>query len=436
MKVCVFGLWHLGSVTSACLARLGQPVVGLDFDAKVINDLNQGRAPLHEPGLNELILENVNAGRLSFTTDAASALKGADFVWVAFDTPVDEDDCADIGFLEKNMKKIVKYCKTGSKVIISSQAPVGFTAKMEKLFSRLGPGKKIYFASSPENLRLGKAIQVFCEPDRIVVGTRTHADIKEFAPLFSLISDKIEWMSTESAEMTKHAINAFLAASVSFANEIALLCERVGADAKEVERGLKTEARIGPKAYLGAGTAFSGGTLARDIGFLTELSRKYLLPSHLIKAVKVSNDFHRHWVKNKCAEVLGSLKNKKLAILGLTYKPGTDTLRRSFAVALARSLKAEGALIRGFDPMVKAAGFGAAKIITLSGSVKEAINDAKVIIVATQWPEFTKLSPDVVTAMEGKIIIDPNGFIEPLVKGKKIKYFRVGSCRQIRSAGQ
>ncbi len=421
MKICVFGLWHLGSVTSACLAKLGHSVIGLDFDRGVIDSLNKGVAPLFEPGLNELLTEGISKKLLSFTIEPQKALKDVDYIWITFDTPVDSRDKADIGFLEKQIGRVSPFCGADAKLIISSQVPVGFTAKVEKTLMRVRSA-----ACSPENLRLGKAIDVFLNPDRIIIGTRSPEDRKEFLPLFSSIAEKLEWMGTESAEMVKHGINSFLAASVCFANEIAAICERVGADAKEVERGLKTESRIGPGAYLSPGVAYSGGTLARDINFLISLSRENSLPSHLIKAVKASNDFHKKWAMNKCIESLGSLKNKKLAILGLTYKPGTSTVRRSLALSLAKSLKAEGAEVRGFDPMGKKLGLDGSKIIKLFDSAEEAVSGADGIIIATQWPQFKNLEPPVIQSMEGKTVIDPNGFIEPLIRSRNIRYFSVG----------
>jgi len=308
MNVCVFGLWHLGLVTSACLAKIGHTVVGLDFDKDVVSGLQNGKTPLFEPGLNELISEQVQVGRISFTNKPAEALKKAQILWLAFDTPVNEKDVADILFLEDNFKKIKAYLNDGTRIVISSQAPVGFVSKIEKNFVKHYPNKKCYFACSPENLKLGRALDAFLNPDRIIIGVKNQESREAFFSLFSSITNRLEWMKIESAEMTKHAINSFLAISVCFANEIASLCEQVGADAKEVERGLKTESRIGPKAYLGPGVAFSGGTLARDINFLVKLSDKYKLPAYLIKAVNASNSFHKKWIERKCCEFLGSIR--------------------------------------------------------------------------------------------------------------------------------
>jgi UDPglucose 6-dehydrogenase len=426
MNICVFGLWHLGVVTSTCLAKLDHNVIGLDFNKEVIKGLQKGQAPLFEPGLNELISEQMQAGRLSFSCDAREAVRNAQVLWFAFDTPVNEKDVADIKFLENNFKKIMSCLNDGTEVVVSSQAPVGFVSKIEKEFGKQYPNKKCYFACSPENLKLGRALDAFLNPDRIIIGVRDQESKEIFFPLFSSITDRLEWMKIESAEMTKHAINSFLAISVCFANEVACICEQAGADAKEVERGLKTELRIGPKAYLKPGVAFSGGTLARDINFLVKLSGKYKLPAHLIKAVNDSNLFHKNWIERKCRQFFASFKRKTIAILGLTYKPGTDTLCRSFAVELAKSFHAKGARVIGFDPAIKSIPKSLFKIIELKQSVKEAILEADVVIIAVEWPEFLQFGEDIINLMKNKIIIDPNGFIAKLVEHKDLNYVSVG----------
>jgi len=260
MNVCVLGLWHQGSVTAACLAEMGHHVMGCDFDEAVIDALKQGHAPIAEPGLDELIQKHIEHKELNFTADLQTALKNIDVLWVAYDTPVDDDDNADVEFVTTRIEQALKIVPENTLVIISSQLPVGTTTRLMQNNER----KNIYFAYSPENLRLGQAIQVFLQPDRFVVGVNDPLAKEKAHTLFYPLRCSIEWMSIASAEMTKHALNAFLAASVTFANEIAQLCEQLGADAKEVERGLKSDIRIGKRAYLSPGAAFAGGTLARD----------------------------------------------------------------------------------------------------------------------------------------------------------------------------
>jgi UDPglucose 6-dehydrogenase len=239
MKICVLGLWHLGTVTAACLAGAGYKVVGLDFDGAAVARLEAGEPPVLEPGLEALVKEGIRQGNLAFTTDIKSALDGAEILWVTYDTPVDEEDRADIEFVLERIERLFEHLSAGTLVLISSQLPVGSTRHLEERYARAYPDKPVSFASSPENLRLGSAISIFTNPDRIVAGVRSKRDKERLSALFSPFSGRIEWMSVESAEMTKHAINSFLAVSVTFANEVATLCEQVGADAKEVERGLK-----------------------------------------------------------------------------------------------------------------------------------------------------------------------------------------------------
>jgi UDPglucose 6-dehydrogenase len=410
MKVCVFGLWHLGCVTAACLAELGISVIGLDFDETVINGLRNSIAPIHEPGLNELINKNLNTF-ISFTTDPALALKETDYLWVTFDTPVDNEDNADTQYVINTTENLFNYFKMGLKIIISSQLLVGSTNKLRIEYNKHYEKSNVSFCYSPENLRLGKAIDIFMNPDRIVIGA-DDIDRDKYECLFSKISRRLEWMSIESAEMTKHSINAFLAVSAVFANEIATICEFVGADAKEVERGLKTEQRIGNKAYVAPSSAISGGTLKRDIMFLGNLANKYNFQAPLIKSIGISNDLHKMWAKNKALQILGSLSGKNIGILGLTYKPGTDTLRRSLSVELCKELFLSDAVICAYDPLVKKLDEEYCDFINLTSNITQVFNNADCVILCTEWNDFKNcLNQQNINIMRNKIIIDCNGFM-------------------------
>ena len=388
MKVCVLGLWHLGTVTASCLASGGHDVTGLDFDAMTIENLQAGQPPLSEPGLEDLVKRGLAEGRLRFTTAVDKAVADAEVVWVAYDTPVDDQDRADVDFVMERIMRLFAHLKDGTLVLISSQMPVGSTRRLERAYAEANTGRRVTFGYSPENLRLGKAIGVFTQPDRVVVGLRSDADRTRISALLQPFTDRIEWMSVESAEMTKHALNAFLATSVTFINEIAAVCEQVGADAKEVERGLKSEARIGPKAYLGPGGAFAGGTLARDIAFLTQIGAEHAVPLHLIPSVRVSNDEHKLWPRRRLQDLLGDLKGKCIAVWGLTYKPGTDTLRRSSAVELCQWLAQQGAHVQAHDPAVKSLPVELEATIQLQPTALAALTGATALVVATEWPEY------------------------------------------------
>ncbi len=386
MRIAVAGLWHLGTVISACLASAGHEVIA--FDEKV-EELQRGRPPLYEPGLSELLA----SASITFTSDR-NALRDAELLWIAYDTPVDEDDVADVEFVIARAASLFDVLRDGTLVVVSSQLPVGSVRRLEQLAPRLS------FACSPENLRLGKAIESFLQPARVVAGVRSERDRETFARAMQPITTKIEWMSVESAEMSKHALNAFLATSVAFINEIAVVCEQTGADAKEVERALKSDPRIGPRAYLSPGAAFAGGTLARDVGYLSAMR-----PLPLMNGVRASNDAHKAWPRRKLTSVLGGLHGRTIAILGLTYKPGTDTLRRSSSVELCRWLASSGARVRAHDPAVKSLPSDLS-FVELRASAEEAVSGADAIVIATEWPEYRELSLPANT-----VVIDANRFL-------------------------
>lgn len=427
MKICVQGLWHLGSVTAACLASVGHDVVGLDGDLNNIDNLNQGKAPLFEPGLDEMIQNEINEGHLRFVQSSREALADAEVLWVTFDTPVDEEDHADVEFVLGKIKSVLPELNDGTVVLISSQIPVGSIKKLEHFVKDNYIKKQICFAYSPENLRLGKSIDVFLNPDRIVVGARNDETKEKLKKLFSTITNKIEWMSVESAEMTKHAINAFLATSVTFANELAAICELYGADAKEVERGLKTESRIGPRAYLSPGGPFAGGTLARDIDFLDKAAQEKALAVPLLQSVRVSNDEHKKWVKRKLSEKFTPLNKLSVAIWGLTYKPETSTLRRSLAVALCDWLIEEGAIVHVYDPAVKVLPSHWNNQVDRFDDALEALGNTKVLVLGTEWAEFRETAKKLLEFVGNDyLVIDPNRYLQNEICLLGINYIAVG----------
>ena len=404
------------------------PTVGLDPDPATIADLKAGEPPILEPGLSDLIRTGMSTHRLRFTDDAAEAVSQSDLVWVAFDTPVDEEDRADAAYVEGHIRSLFPWLRDGSVVLISSQLPVGSTRRIESAYRDQYPATDVRFAYSPENLRLGKALDVFRKPERIVVGTRSAEDRRRLAPVLKPFCEHLVWMSVESAEMTKHALNAFLADSIVFINEIARLCEEVGADAKEVEKGLKTDERIGPRAYLGAGAAFAGGTLARDVSFLTCKARELAVPAPLLESIRLSNDLQKNWAGRKLESLLGALAGRTVAVLGLTYKPGTNTLRRSAAIELCRWLSDRQAKVAAFDPAVKELPEELRRTINLSDSALTALKDTDAAVVATEWPQFRELSArDLIDAMRTPIVLDANRFLEKaLAATPPLRYIAVG----------
>ncbi|HEY5499234.1 MAG TPA: nucleotide sugar dehydrogenase [Bacteroidales bacterium] len=424
----MFGLWHLGSVIASSLAEKGFEVIGLDPDPNRIKDMQKGIPPIFEPGLEESIKNNLASKKLFFTADEKTALDKTDILWVAFDTPVDEKDRADVDYVIEQIKRLFKHLTTGSLILISSQLPVGSTRHLQEAFLKKYPEKKVFFAYSPENLRLGRAIESFTKPDRIVVGLHNNEGKEKLEAIFKLFCDNIEWMSVESAEMTKHGLNAFLATSITFINELAILCEKVGADACEVERGLKSDPRIGIKSYLKAGAAFAGGTLARDVVFLDTIGKSLSISTPLITAINVSNQGHKMWALNKLRMELGDLNGKTVAVLGLTYKPGTNTLRRSSSIEMCENLAGNGVIVKCHDPSLKKLPPEYEGKFNFSTSINDALKGAQALVVATEWPEYKKLSiDDILQHMCKSIVIDANRFLEKtLGEDQRICYFAVG----------
>ncbi len=420
----MLGLWHLGCVTAACAAKF-ESVVGLDFDPAVVGQLQNGIPPLFEPGLAELINEGLQSKRLGFSDDPARACRDADLLWVCYDTPVDENDVADLALVIDGIGRCVSHLRPGMLILISSQVPAGTCRELETRF----PSYR--FAYSPENLRLGKALSIFTNAERIILGVRTETDAEELKPVLTNFTQHLIVVRTESAEMIKHAINSFLANSIAFMNEISRICEQVGADAKEVERGLKSEPRIGPGAYLSPGGPFAGGTLARDVVALTKIAQEKGERIILVPAIKLSNDQHKLWAIQKLQEELGELGGKSVAVLGLTYKPWTDTLRRSLAIELCRELVKKGANVRAYDPIVQKLPDELAGI-TLSRNLEEVVIGADAAVVCTEWPQIRETDWDKVLAKTKEtVVIDANGFLAKMVRNREgVTYRQVGKPKQ------
>jgi len=431
MKICVQGTWHLGSVTAACLADKGHKVIGLDYDTNVINSLSKGKAPIYEPGLDDLIEKGLAEKRLSFFDRPIDNIINQDILWITYDTPVDDDDRADIEFVFDQVEKTIPYLPLGITVLVSSQMPVGSIRRLEKLTQKNHPELKIGFAYSPENLRLGKAIDIFMNPDRIVVGFRSERDQNIIRKMLLTITEKIEWMTIESAEITKHAINAFLATSITFANEIATVCELTGADAKQVERGLKSEQRIGPKAYLSPGSAFAGGTLARDIQFLNQVGDNEGIKLPLLSSVKPSNDQHKSWAMRRLLAKFSDISGKKITLWGLAYKPGTDTLRRSLAVELANELIEKGVILTIHDPLVKSLPDTWKGKVIRSSHPLDSVCEADALVVATECTIYKEVEVAKIPSIApGIMILDANRYLDSLLNLDGIEYISVGQIKK------
>lgn len=416
LNIVVLGLWHLGSVTSACCSQYYN-VLGVDFDDGIVNNLNKGLAPLFEPNLNELILSGLENKTLAFTSNV-SDIKNVDVLWITYDTDVDENDESDVESVLKNIDGVLK-CIPNTLVIISSQLPVGTCLKLEIKYPNHN------FVSIPENLRLGKSIESFEKPDRIVIGVRSDSYNCLLSELLHPFSSNIIFMKTESAEMTKHAINSFLALSIVFINEIASLCESVGANASEVSIGLKSEVRIGKKSYLKPGGPFAGGTLARDVVSLMNLDKDDSIP--LITSIKRSNDVHKKWPIKKLNSLFSSLKDKNVVILGISYTDMTDTLRRSDAIELYEYFRGCGSDVSILDPMI----CRLPKEYDHIKLIEKISNTVDIIVVYTERTFFKQIKWDIVLPKNKSIVvIDVNGFLKSELQSiSNIKYFSFGDSK-------
>ena len=412
-RVCVIGIWHLGMVASACLADLGYVVVGVDKDSEKVRGLNRGIPVLFEPGIEELLVKNVRAKRLSYTTDLSQALKGAQYALITYDTPVNDRDEVDLSELFATASQLARYLDNGSIIIVSSQVPVGTCEQMEGIIRQANPALEFDIAYSPENLRLGAAIHRFQNPQAIVIGANSASTLNRVKQFFEPIKAAKLTMDLRSAEMTKHALNAFLATSISFINEIANLCDGVGADALKVAEALRFDERIGPKAMLSPGLGFAGGTLARDLKILKNLGSRLDYEAYLIDAVLKVNERQNRQVVQKLQRLVGSLENLTIGVLGLTYKAGTSTLRRSSALEIIKELVAKGAIVKAHDPHADLAEIKFHHEFEFCADVYEVVRDNDAMVIVTEWPEFKELDfPLIKSLMKKPIIFDTKNMLD------------------------
>ena len=431
-RIGLIGLWHLGTVAAAGLASLGHSVRATDPDAGTIAALRRNEPPVFEPGLAEAVAREQAAGRLEFVISIAEAVEGAEAVYVTFDTPVDEHDRSDLAPILGAVDAIVRSAERiprGVLIVVMSQVPAGTLAQ---LAAQLGEAaaldaRVIY---QPENLRLGRALETFLTPDFLVVGAADPDDAQEFLRLYTGISTHALPMSWESAELSKHAVNAFLASSISFANEVADLAEVTGADVREVMQVLRRDRRIGPQAFLDPGPGFSGGTLARDVQTLRGLGARASLPTRLLDAALEVNRGRLARLTERVAGACGGLRGATIALLGLTYKPGTSTLRRSASLEFAARLTRAGAHVRAHDPQVHAPTPETIGV-TLAADPYEAAQAADAVVLMTPWPEFRALDfARLRASLARPVLVDAHNFLDRSAAGAAgLAYWGVGLGR-------
>ncbi len=412
-KVCVIGIWHLGSVYSACLAEAGYSVIGVDSDNKTVNELKKGVPPIFEPGLKELIKRNLDLKKLNYTTDLALAIKGAKYVLITLDTPVNDRDEVDLSPVLAVNSILAGNMQKGAIIIVSSQVPVGTCGRMKSAILLENPGLDFDIAYSPENLRLGKAIDCFQRPGRIVIGADSEKTLDRVTKFFDVVDAPKVRMNLRTAEMTKHALNAFLATSISFANEIGNICDEVGADAFQVAEALASDDRIGAGLPLRPGLAFSGGTLARDLKVLKKLSKELDYPSPLINGVLKVNQKQNKVIIRKLEKIYGPISNLQIGILGLTYKAGTSTLRRSAAIEIIEDLVRGGAMVKAYDPKASPGEVRRHRGFEFCNNALAAARGSNALIVLTEWPEFKDIDYKTIkSVMKKPVIIDGKNLLD------------------------
>ncbi len=409
MKIGIVGFWHLGVVLSAGLAKIGHTVLAFDKSHSTIEVLKNGGLYVDEPEVREILSQELLNKKIIFTSDFFD-LKKCNIIWIAYDTPVDDLDVGDFDYVIDGFKSICPYINSNVTLIISSQVPVGTAKIIREIVDTEKPNNTIDIAVSPENLRLGQAMDSLLNADRIIVGIEKSTPSKLLVELFESFGSKIIWMKIESAEMTKHALNTFLAAQITLACEIAELCETVGANAREVVLGLKSDKRIGNHAYVLPGLGFAGGTLARDINYLTRISNRNENNS-IIRSLININKYNNGWILRKIMARYTFLQEVSIIFIGLTYTANTNTLRRSATLELAKFLHTKGAKIFYFEEETVLIPQKYEKIFHVLP--KDFQNkDSKYILVFTKkipWLENTKLFDSILKKSE--LIIDPYGYL-------------------------
>ncbi|MBI1884975.1 MAG: UDP-glucose/GDP-mannose dehydrogenase family protein [Chloroflexi bacterium] len=374
--------------------------------------LNKGLPPLFEPDLQELISTNVAAGRLTYTTDLRRALTGAGYVIFALDTPVDEDDEVDLSEIEASAAAAAPLLPPSAQVIVSSQVPLGTCERIEGILRRLNPALEPPIACVPENLKLGDAVRRFLQPDMVIIGADDAPAQDRAERLFAPLGAPVVKMDLRSAEMAKHALNAYVATCISFINEIATLCEELGADADGVAAALRLDSRIGPEAPLRPGLGFAGGTLARELKTLRHLGERAGCRTDLVEGVLAANDARSHRVVEQLKKMYPSFKGVTVGFLGLTYKAGTSTLRRSPALAIIDDLLRDGARVKAYDPKAER-GEIRRRGLNLCADPYAAASGSDVLVLATGWPEFEALDlASLRTAMRRPVIFDCQNLLD------------------------
>ncbi len=412
MKITMIGTGYVGLVSGVCFSDFGHDVTCVDKDAHKIETLNRGEVPIYEPGLSALMARNVGAGRLSFTTDLAAAVDGAEAIFIAVGTPTRRGDGhADLTYVMAAAEEVARALTGYAVIVTKSTVPVGTNRKLRQVIAKARPDAAFDVASNPEFLREGAAIDDFMKPDRVVVGVQTERAGEVMAELYRplfLRDFPIITTDLESAEMIKYAANAFLATKITFINEIAALCERVGADVKEVSKGIGLDGRIGNK-FLHAGPGYGGSCFPKDTQALARIGQEHAAPQSIVETVIRVNDAVKARMIEKLRDLCdGSFNGKTIAVLGVTFKPNTDDMRDAPSLTIVPALVGGGAKVRVVDPQGKREGEALLPGVTWTDTPYKAAQNADLVVILTEWNEFRaldlkKLAKDMKTPRMGDL---------------------------------
>jgi len=413
-RVCVVGLGHQATVLSACFADMGYQVSTVGDDTLAIASLCKGIPAFHEPELRDLIHRNLKVGRLRFTCDYGQALSQAEFVFIAIDTPINANDEPELQDVLEAGRKIGESRSGDIVLCIASQVPVGTSERLADIVKKRRSAGRCDLAYIPEFLRLGEAVETFVHADRFIVGSHERNVAERVAELYRPLKRPIVITGLRSAEMAKHASNTYLATAISFINEISDLCDHVGADVNEVAKGMKLDRRIGAHAYLSPGLGFAGGTLGRDICALQELGRQHNCRMQLMNAVMSVNRERALVVKKRLLNSYPSLKGRCIGVLGLTYKPGTNTLRRSIAEEIISGLLEEGAEVRAYDPLADLENGNAVQNFTVLDDPYTLAGGCDALVLVTGWDGILELDwSRLRSGMRQPLFIDTRNLFDP-----------------------
>lgn len=440
MRIGVVGTGYVGLVSGTCFAEFGIHVTCVDNNAAKIEALKKGKIPIYEPGLEDLVEKQVKAERLSFTTNLKEAVEGADAVFIAVGTPPRSDDGqADLTYVYEAAREIAKYLKDYTVVVTKSTVPVGTARELEKIIREENPDADFDMGSNPEFLREGAAINDFMRPDRVVIGTDSEraAEVMRalYRPLY-INETPMVVTSPETAEIIKYAGNAFLATKITFINEIANLCEKTGANVQEVAKGIGLDGRIGSK-FLHAGPGFGGSCFPKDTLALTQIGQKHGTPQNIVETVVWVNAERQKTMADRVIQACGGdVKGKKIAVLGVSFKPNTDDVRESPALVIIPLLQEEGAIIAASDPVAMDEAAKVLDDVEWCKDPYDAAQDADALVIITEWNEFRGLHMGRLgEVMKEKVLVDLRNIYKPSDMEKTgFHYISIGRNEVVPSA--